>query len=98
MGYKEILSIVEDINAELYSILGEDTEYANDIFLTLFTDGSEITITILDLILWSSVIDDRKYDEATDTHEPLEPFIRHKLKEVCTIFSRILLNMNYPNN
>jgi len=79
---KEIIDIIEKLNAEIYEKVGEDLfnefPYIN---LSLVTDGYAECVDFLGMTLWNSDNDEREYvgEGVFEDYEPLEGFIRKQV-------------------
>ena len=74
---EELRSIVETINCKINSNASGSQQF----YVNLETNGQDYIISFLDFNLWSSVEDDRNFDEEKDCYEPLYPFIVRNYNE-----------------
>ena len=75
---KEAFEAVSNINADLFKIYDNDDIYYT-VELQIETNTFDYNVKFL-----GDVIDefDRKYNEETDEHEPLEFYLRRKMKDI----------------
>jgi hypothetical protein len=74
----DYIEIVRDLNIELFE--QGDTENGFNYSTTGFVDIIEFN----GVLLWSSEMDDREFDELTDDYEPLLPYIKKTFNQHIT--------------
>jgi len=74
----EYLDVIKSLNEEL----NQKIKGANLTF-SYFTDGYKDFIYFGDNLIWSSEMDNRKFDLETDNLEPLAPYIKKLFNEWC---------------
>jgi hypothetical protein len=83
---------VSSLNDELHRNIDEKSETDIDprMLLEYHTNGNVQAVLLADVVLWDSEEDERPYDEASDTHMPLEAFLRTKLRKFREFFDKML--------
>ena len=69
----EIAHAIRNINDDIFNLIG-DEEY----YVSMDTNGYECVVEFYNIRLWSTMDDERDYNEY-DEQEPLEPFLRQAL-------------------
>lgn len=72
-----IIDIIRELECEVWEKTG-GVEYFN---FQVTTNGSVTEIQFVGICLWNSEIEDREFNETTDSYEPMEPFLRKRLNE-----------------
>ena len=89
---KKALQTVENINREIYEILGDTDFYCN---IELITNGDGISIKFGEYCLWCSSDDERPWHEGGDIpigqeyQDPLEDFVRKELKDFLKVLRKL---------
>lgn len=83
----EVLSIVEELNQEIFDKYGEDASQL--LQFTVVSTGFYTSINFLGQVIWSSEEDDREWIEEENDYELLDPFIRKKVNELTTQISSL---------
>lgn len=79
----QIETDISNINdAVFHAMEGEDDGFRL-LSLKSGSDGFIQWVEFCGEAIWESENDERAYDEATDEHEPLEPFLRRKMLEIA---------------
>lgn len=93
MDIKEITDIVFDINNEIYDVIGETYSEYYLFNLTAQTDGYLTIVKYLGFCIWND--DDDEREEITeDVYEPLEVFLKRKMKEIHAAHNVMINNLN----
>jgi hypothetical protein len=72
--FQEVNDIINELNQEVYVILGYDTE----LDYTLHSNGSIIVIKFMGVQIWNSDSDEREFNEDLNEYEDLKFFIIKK--------------------
>lgn len=96
---KEAFEAVEKINEELFEYFDNKLMLNNQPilsitfaeYMTLIGLSIPLTSTSLDINIYNSVDDDRKYDYENDEYEKFYPFIKRKFNEIKEELSLINL-------
>ncbi|MFA7287398.1 MAG: hypothetical protein WC055_00815 [Melioribacteraceae bacterium] len=91
MNIKEITDIVFDINNEIYDAIGETYPDYYLFELSVKTNGYSAIIEYLGFCIWSEDDDERK-EIQEDIYEPLEVYLKRKIKEISSVANLINLN------
>jgi len=78
MELDAILSVVEELNLEIDQY--EDISLRQKI--EFISDGYTCTISFLNFDIWSSIDDDRDFDELTNEYEHLNSFLKIRCNAV----------------
>ena len=84
LEHKEVIDTVEAINQMLFDKSGEV-----ELGLEYHTNGFAQNVLFGEQCLWSSEDDTRRYDEPSDSYEPLEDCLRRELSECVAKFAAI---------
>lgn len=84
----DIIDIVYSLNQQLSQSLIDKS-----LTVTFDTDGCNEGISFMGTQIWTDCDDPRHYDEASDTYEPLKPFL---LRQITTLASEILAAFSTP--
>lgn len=90
MNPTEICKLVEQLNSELY----DKADYLQEncgLYFDYSSNGYSEIIKILGYIIWSSEDDPRKWDEETDTYEPLEGYLRDAFNNYIVALCKVTL-------
>jgi hypothetical protein len=85
---QELEDAVSSINQDIYGILGDGDN--SSIFLKSGSDGFCQWVEFLGCPVWESENEERTYDEGKDAHEPIEEFLRRKMKEHIQTLQKLL--------
>lgn len=79
----EALEAVKNINDNTYEILGlEDGSYGLD----FLTDGYNYRITLNGMEIWRDEDDNSRFNEETNSWEPIEDYLLKRMQEIaCTV-------------
>lgn len=94
MDIKEITDIVYDLNNEIYDSIGETYQDYYLFNLKVSTDGYTTGIEYLGFCIWDDDNDDRKEIEE-GIYEPLEVFLKRKMKEINYVGNTLISNLNW---
>jgi hypothetical protein len=72
------VEVVQSLNIELYEKLKDESVYFG-----YTTNGYYHGITLNETIIWSSEMDERKFDEKNDCYEPLEGFLKQEFNKIA---------------
>lgn len=93
MNIKEITDIVYNINNEIYDAIGETCQDYYLFNLKVSADGYTVAIEYLGFCIWDDDNDERKEIEE-DVYEPLDVFLKRKMKEIHLAHNNMIINLN----
>lgn len=83
----EIIEAIGNINNNFIEV-SEENGY--DYQLELISNGNTFVIRWLDITIWNSDDDSRQFDEDKNEYEPLEQFLKKRIKQLfdnlCIVF------------
>lgn len=85
----EAINTIFNINEKIYESFNPPAEYTLGIQLRI--DGTILVIEFFGDPIWRDDEDDRNFDEGTNEYEPLEPFIRNRIKECLENLKKVEL-------
>lgn len=88
-GYKDALAAVEELNESLYEKYGDECPMLSVVWAGNCYTFIGLTIGEIELPIWNSENDERKFDEDSNSYEPLKEFISRKYNEIKTKLSAI---------
>ena len=89
---KKIIEIVFILNQEIFDQLdeGEYEELYPELF-SVNSDGKSEIVKFMSVPLWNSEFDDREFLIDVEDYEPLDDFLRKKVRKLLTVIKKVKL-------
>lgn len=92
---QEAIQIVTDLNDQLFNNLGENADYPD---FSVVTNGLNFKIIFQEICLYSSIDDEREFDDEKNDYEPLDVFIQKQvvssIKDLNAVLSQVVSEEN----
>lgn len=82
---QEAIDAVEQFNEAIDIKIGDHPDYCGDFCMTVETNGYEVGVKFMGVVIWDSENDTREEDDA-----PLIDLLREKAKSTLDLFARVL--------